>query len=372
MTVIDAKTATSLRAVAGDLLSDAEKAGEVAEEALSAVARAVAGHQREPIVAGIGGGSLADASYRAATTDGTVPAEVAASAPAPLVLRRDLPFWGVAGRGAPPDWAAGRTARSIGPLAGALGQQTWIDVFEPAMQITFRRGATSAPFLVLAGVSVTWSNSVAALGPGSVWISARLLAPAAPAGAWVGLTIASGRIEGAAGAGPGAGDVIVSPTAVLTLSLTLAPPAATAGQGPGADARAMDARLPANVTFSISATEVHVDARGGERLDVYDSAVQLKFDGHAPSYVPALLSVLIPARPKPTTFKFAKVLSKLMEPSGEASISAAGWALPITVADASTLWAAAGCGSLALHLGEGVAASPGQDRPVDCSPTTCG
>jgi hypothetical protein len=361
MAVIDAETATSLRAVAGDLLLGEEKAGEVAEEALRAVARAVAGHQREPIVAGIGGGSLADAIYRTATMGPAVPVEAPAPASEPLVLRRDMPFWGVAARVAPPAWAAGRAAQSIGPLAGGLGQQTWIDVFEPATQIIFRRGAVSAPFLVLAGVSATWSKSAAALGPGSVWISARLLAPAAPAGAWVGLTIASGQIDGAGGAGPGGGDVVVSPTAVLTLSLTLAPPAAAAGHGPGADARSADVRLPANVTFSISATEAHVDARGGERLDAYDSAVKLKFDGHAPTYLPSLLSVLVPARPNPTTFKFAKVRSNVMEPSGEADITAAGWALPITIADPSTLWAAAGCGSLALRLGGGVGiAWPGQ------------
>ena len=283
MTVIDAETAAMLRAVAGDLLPGEEKAGEVAVEAISALTHAVAGHRRTDR-AGIGGGSLADASYRAATLTVAAPATGRAAVPVPLVLRRDLPIWSLSGRAAAPTWAAGRAARSIGPLYGSARSED-LD----------RRFSTSD-----AGHIPAWSDRgpvpralggfdhvvEVERGPGTGQRLDQCSATRSGSADWL-VGWAHHRIWPDRGSdGRGTRDWRRGCFAIGNRHTQ--PEAGTAGRGgrTGIGGRRANGGRPAAGechVHDLRHRRARVQPQGGEHLDVYGSAVQLKFDARAPA-----------------------------------------------------------------------------------------
>src|ERR1700676_455468 len=308
------------QATIGDLLPSEDPTGSaVLFAARATTARAFAGGQRrQPLDVGPGGAALAAAGQGSALEPGAEPDAGGGGAPgtAPLVWRRDLPLWTLPGGAAPPPWAVGREARSLGAMRGVLGQPVWLDVFDPLPQLRYRREAAADPFLVLAGCQTAGSPQAVVLGPGSVWLRAQLLAPDAPPAGWVGLRIKSGRIEAAAQL-TGSPEVSIAPQVEVTLTLDLAPPAAAAGSGPGADARAADVQLPQSVTFVIATAQARVTALAPALLAAYGSSVTLHWQGGAPpTYRPELQSVLIPTAAGSATFAFAHALSQLVQPAG--------------------------------------------------------
>lgn len=322
------------------------------DEARAAVYAALAGGQRQAIHAGIGGGTLAGA-VAAAPAPTPAPAELAgeAAAAAPLVLRRDLPLQPLTGPGALPAWAVGRAATTIGPLVGALGQPVHIDIFPPIEGSSLRRAAQRSPLVRVAGTTLRWGpDGSGRIGQGSVWLPARQFDATVTPASWVGLTVSGGTITGArATVGPD-GTLIVPDDATLTIELDLLAPAAPAGHGPGEDARAADVRLPGQATFVLAPVGGHVGAVAHALLTVYGETV--RFEGlvgnaHLAS---TLGSLFVPLKAAPAGWHAAHHESTLVTLAGGGGIEAAGWALPVTVADPSTLGAAAGTGQLALRI----------------------
>lgn len=331
------------RSVIGDLTAPEEDAALI-EAAWSAVSAALAAGQRQAIH-GLGGGVLAAAGRQ-------LPGGEAGPAPSmqpPLVLRRDLPLQPSTGPGSLPQWAAGRAAETIGPLTGALCQPVLIDVFASLPATSLRRAPASSPFLLIVGPTPGWDGEGRAqLGQGSIWIAASLFDPAISAGTWVGVTVNSGVISGAAPTPGPDGVLVVRDGDTLTLELDLAAPAPASGTGPGEDAREADVRLPAHASLTLAPAGGTVTAVGDALVTAYGVTVRLSAPAGPTRFVPALGSLLVPMSPDPGHWEPAAHASSLVALSEGGSVNEAGWALPVTVADPATLGAAGGAGGLAL------------------------
>lgn len=329
------------------------------EAAAQAVRAAVVGGQRSGLAAGVGGGpSSLSGPVRVAPTRG------APASAEPQVLRRDLPLQPPTGPGALPAWAVGRAARTLGPFRGSLGQQVSIDVFDvPATTTMFRRASAATPFLVVAGPAITWApGGTASFTAGGVWLAAPLFDPAAPADGWVGLAVYGGTLNDAL-ATPGPDGVLVVPDAAhVMLGLTLAPPVPPAppmGPAPGGDARAATVDLPATVEVAVDAAVATVTALAPARLNAYGAAVRLDGLAGAPGYIADLGAVLVPTMADVTQWSAGTPTSTLTTLAGTGTLTASGWALPVTRGPASSLGQPAGVGSLALGLADLTLTLPG-------------
>ncbi|MGH9058408.1 MAG: hypothetical protein ACRDZY_02665, partial [Acidimicrobiales bacterium] len=285
------------------------------------------------------------------------------------MLRRDLPLQPLSGPGALPAWAVGRRPETIGPLKGALGQPVFIDVFNQVTTTMLRRASRATPFLVVAGPPPVVNNAGdLAVGEGSVWLSAPLLDPAAPAGGWLGVTISGGSIRGAAATpGPG-GELVVPDGARVVLTLQPVSPTPTAGSGPGQDARDAVVDVPATVEFVLGLHDGQVTAIDHGRLTAFGQTIRLRGAAGRAAYVDDLASVLVPMPPDADAWQVTQAMSTLANLAGRGPLDQAGWALPVTVADSSTLGAAAGAGAVAVQIEGLTLVIPGPARPLPLGP----
>jgi hypothetical protein len=286
------------------------------------------------------------------------------------VLRRDLPLQPLSGPGSLPTWAVGRRAETIGPLTGNLSQPVFIDLFNQVATTPLRRGSRATPFLVVAGPApVANGAGTLALGEGTIWLQASLLDPAAPAGGWLGMTIAGGSIGGSSATpGPG-GELVVPDGAQVVLTVEPVSPAAAAGAGPGQDARDAVVDVPAKVEFVLGLLTGQVNAIDPARLTAFGQTARLNGLAGTIGYVADLASVLIPMQPDTATWRVAQARSTLATLAGGGALDQAGWALPVTVADSSTLGAASGAGAVAVHVDGLTLAFPRTAQPLPLGPT---
>jgi hypothetical protein len=274
-------------------------------------------------------------------------------------------------------WSSGLApSESLGPFLDKLGRPAWVDVYPIVRILRFERSPGAAPFLVVP-VSVIVRYD-ALLGPhhpppvefdlaaGSVWIQSRQLASGAPADGFTGLRIKGGTIRLSAPPviGPG-GAVVVPPSVTVTLSLTLDPPAAATGSGPGADAREATAGLPATVRFVFTAAGARLDHADPARMVAYGCEVSLNVTGAAPSFVSAFNLIAFAATPGVPAFSVGGVASTTFVPAGSAPIQSGAWTVPVATVDPSHLGQASGAGALAVNLAPGLKATwLGQGRPA--------
>jgi hypothetical protein len=314
------------------------------------------------VVAGAGSGPLA-------TITSSIPLP-AGPEQAPYVLRRDLPLQPLSGPGSLPTWAVGRQAETIGPLTGNLGQPVFIDLFNQVATTPLRRASRATPFLVVAGPAPVENGAGnLTLSEGTIWLQASLLDPAAPAGGWLGMTIAGGSIGGSS-ATPGPGSELVVPDgAQVVLTVEPVSPTATAGAGPGQDARDAVVDVPAKVEFVLGLLTGQVSAIDPARLTAFGQTARLNGLTGTIGYVADLASVLIPMQPDTAMWQVAQARSTLATLAGGGTLDQAGWALPVTVADPSTLGAASGAGVVAVHVDGLTLAFPRTARPLPLGPT---
>ena len=314
------------------------------------------------VIAGVGSGPLA-------TITSSIPLP---SGPeqAPYVLRRDLPLQPLSGPGSLPTWAVGRQAETIGPLTGNLGQPVFIDLFNQVATTPLRRASRATPFLVVAGPApVANGAGNLTLSEGTIWLQASLLDPAAPVGGWLGMTIAGGSIGGSSATpGPG-GELVVPDGAQVVLTVEPVSPTATAGAGPGQDARDAVVDVPAKVEFVLGLLTGQVNAIDPARLTAFGQTARLNGLTGTVGYVADLASVLIPMQPDTATWRVAQARSTLATLAGGGALDQAGWALPVTVADSSTLGAASGAGAVAVHVDGLTLAFPRTAQPLPLGPT---
>lgn len=284
-------------------------------------------------------------------------AEAAAAAePVPLVVRRSLPAAVLGNPHLVSAAVAGMLPQVIGPFVDQLGALHWFDLFSSVQQTAITRTPDATPFLLLPlALPAGPVPTTLPVGAGSLWIGAQWLAPAAPAGSYVGIRISGGTLTFSQAASVDAGGLQIAGATTLTLTVQPDSPAGPVGGGaPGADGGAVVAAMPAEVTFVFTEPGAKITAAGNASLTAYGSAVALHWQPAAPAYEAALAQILIPFQPQSAGFAAGSVLSTLFRPAGTAPIEGGAWALPVTVAAPAQLGAAATAGLLALVLGPGL------------------
>ncbi len=252
-----------------------------------------------------------------------------------------------------PAWANGmEQGERLGPFLDPLGVGNIVITIPLTLSKTFAFGSAAAGFALLPVTGAPASATNFTLGAGSVWLAAQLLAPTAAAGSFCGFLISGGTLTASATVTLQGGTYVVPTGATLTLTATLAPPAAGTGS-PGADLTSAEVTIPPTVTIQLTQTAATVEALGNASLGVYGTSLSLTWNKAAPLFVPNLSVVLVPCTSSVSTFAFTTVHSTLFEPSGSAPIVGAGWALPVATAAIGSLGEAKGAGSLLVGLGAG-------------------
>jgi hypothetical protein len=149
------------------------------------------------------------------------------------------------------------------------------------------------------------------------------------------------------------GAYVIPNAATVTVTATLVAAPAVSGAGdPGADAAAATFTPPATVTVEFRHASAGFSSVAPASVWAYRCEVQLLWSGAPAATMADQPSVLIPCNSAPLAFAFSTVLSELFIPSGTASITSCGWALPLVTATVTTL-PAAGPGAGHLVLGGG-------------------
>jgi hypothetical protein len=254
-----------------------------------------------------------------------------------------------------PAWARGMApSKRLGPFIDALNLHHIVPIFPitTAIQFSFAGAAGFAVFPVEWGPH---SSTSLRLGAGSVWFSAPLLAAGAAAGSFTGFLISDGELTASAALTLQNGAYAVPDGATLTLTATLAPPAAGSG-APGADLTSASIALPASVTIEFTQTSAAVTALSEASLILYGSPVSIAWPSYAVDLLPGGAGLVVVGAPDTTSFGFNTVQSTAFVPSGSAKLVGAGWMLPIAATTITALGEAAGAGSLLLVLAHGAAA----------------
>jgi hypothetical protein len=276
--------------------------------------------------------------------------------PVPLVFPRALPALALGNAALVPAAVAGMQSQSLGPFVDELGALHWFDIFPPLQQTAISRVPSTAPFALLPLAVPTGSiPTTLAIGAGTLWLEAQLLAPASPAGGYAGIAISGGTLTCSVAPTSAVGGLQVALATTVTVTVTPAAPSGPVGGGePGADGGAVVANVPAQLTVVFDQAGAQITAVGAASLTVYGSTVGLKWESAALVYERTLAQLLIPLKPQSPTFIATSVQSDLFEPAGSAAIAGGAWALPVAITAPSQLGAAASAGLLALILDPGL------------------
>jgi hypothetical protein len=194
-----------------------------------------------------------------------------------------------------------------------------------------------------------------ALGAGSVWFNAQLMAAFLPAGSFVGFRITSGALEASVPFVFQNGIYVVPPGAEVLLTATLDPPAVPAcgSSSIGRDVADDTVQMPKTVTISFKSTGAVVQALDTSSATVYGTSFTLTWNGNAPAAIDNNTNLLIPCSVSIANLDFASVSSKDFVADGTAPVVGSGWVLPIARTTLQALGQAVGAGSLLMGLGSG-------------------
>lgn len=250
-------------------------------------------------------------------------------------------------------------AQSFGPFLGPGQLQYWIDLYPIVVQATITRSPASAPFLSVPVELLLHpvGSTVLTLGAGSIWFQSPLLAASAPAGSWTGLKIKGGSITFSAAPTYVGGTIEIAASSTVTVKLELDFVSnEPAGSGPGGDARAVTAQLPAEVTIVFAPSGATVSAASDATLTVYGITLGLHWNIAAPQYQAAVQQIVVPFTASVVTFAPQAAASDLFSLSGSAPIALAGWGLPVTITTPGSLGQASGAGTLDMQVNAGLSA----------------
>ena len=289
--------------------------------------------------------------------------------PRSLVFVREVPIRESLLHASVPSWAAGaRVDQSVGPFVNKDGRRFWFDFYplakltalyvqgvsEPALlykEGPRRREAGDASERARAGIEFR-------LGKGSVWINARFLTTGAPAGSYVGLTIAGGRIGVSSAPSTQNGKLTVPTNATVSVQLELAQATVTnADQASpyGADARDLQLDLPRSFAFHFSAQGHAIDAVGDARWELYGQELQFtRRANDAATYDPLLQRVLVPFSSSEGEVRIRGARSEFHILGGTADIVRSAWALPIAAIDITQPPEAQGTGAMLVQTNQGL------------------
>jgi len=214
----------------------------------------------------------------------------------------------------------------IGPIRDRLNRPIVIEIFSPVRKLIVKVAGSPEPWMLLTQAQVPQvpaaSGTRVRIRRGTVWVLARALAPAAPAGAYVGFSVDEGVLEFSA-APAIAGDTLTtgSPVKVsLQIKQTIDPDPDLAVTAPP----------PAELTFKWSAGGVTVDSSDGA-ASIGPTSFEFKPDGTL-RYDGVYRQVVLGYRARPREILSSVLSADTFEIDGTADLAEVGWAVPITVA----------------------------------------
>ena len=283
--------------------------------------------------------------------------------PRSLVFVREVPIRESLLHASVPGWAAGaRVSQSVGPFVNKDGRRFWFD-FYPLVKLTalYVQGITEPALLYQAETRrrpVEQARLGFSLGKGSVWINARFLTTGAPAGSFVGLTIAGGRVTLSAAAVNQNGTLTVPANATVSVQLDLEQAPVTDADDDslyGADARHLDLELPRTFSFHFSAQSHAIDAVGDARCELYENDLRFSRRGDDPAVYDGILQrVLVPYAASAEALRIDGTRSEFHTLRGTAPITKSAWALPVATIDITQPPEAQGNGALLIQATQGL------------------
>jgi hypothetical protein len=194
------------------------------------------------------------------------------------------------------------------------------------------------------------------LGPGNVLLLAQQIATNSPVDSITGFRIKSGTLTFPANISVVSGVVHIAHAETIQLDAVLDPPAAPPPvTGPGADATAAVATLPASVVIVFAPAGGQVTTFPAFSAKVYGTSFALTRSPAAPHFDSVLQQILVPASATPAAFTIAADQSTLLTLSGSAPITGGAWSLPV-VAGVPPQGTILGAGNVAILLGSGLQA----------------
>ncbi len=326
--------------------------------------------------AGISGDGSGAVGHVAPLERATLARETAERGGEYRVYRRESPISSPFAPLTTPDWARGAAiAETVGPLRALDGRIFWFDFFrvvrlvpvffagdaQPAFLFSFRErrfGFTDILDVrdILGFFSPLALSNSYAMEQGSVWVRADLLAPAAPAGSYIGLSVRGGTLTFTPRVSEEDGRLTISPGGRCAIHLDLSSPAEPPGAvDAGRDAATASVTLPASCDIELAFGAGVVTQLADARWTVYGQSISfVRRANAAPYWEPTLLSVVVPYDASERAIALREVQSPFATLEGRARITRAGWTLPVATIDVTNPSDAAGAGGLAVQTERGL------------------
>lgn len=245
-----------------------------------------------------------------------------------------------------------KLANRVGPFIDVGGRQIYFNLYGSAHGRTVHVPGLGRPALVMTSgrlPDVAHSVFRLSLDPGTIWVLASLLDPAAPEDGYVGFNVVSGSaILPAIPTVAGDRLTLAAPGPIhLSLMLTApSPPSANPACSFGAIV------APQAITITLFGAPAFSGVQGS--LSLGDSITEMEA-GSGIEFDSTWNMVAFGCSPQLERLDLAHIVHAIAQFSGELPIDHAGWAVPVTrPSDPNTLGEAdAGAAGWLLHLGEG-------------------
>jgi len=287
------------------------------------------------------------------------------------VFVREVPIREELIHGSIPQWATGaKVDHTVGPFKTIDGRQYWYDFFrveefitlyvqgisEPALLFKVRKGrAARFNFDSIIGINLTKTYD---LVKGSIWINSKFLAPNAPSGTYVGLSISDGSVKLSRQPVNLNGKLTVPANTTVTVDLNLAQQkvqGADRRSKYGKDARNMKLSLPDTLKFHFTAQGRTIDKVGNASWQLYGQAQQFKWSKQKQvAYDAVLQRILFPFEPSEQNVEIKKNASEFNVLNGSSEIDRSAWALSVATIDITQPTVASGNGAIFVQGKEGL------------------
>jgi hypothetical protein len=314
------------------------------------------------------------ASLLERSTPDDVPEALAAAQPAEFrVFRREAPIASPAAALTVPAWGRGAAvAETVGPLRASDGRLFWFDFFRIVRLVPVHFAGDPQPAFLfhvrerffrpgdpidVAEILTFFRGNRYTLAPGSVWTRADLLAAGTPAGGYVGLKVSGGSLTFTPPVTTQGGKLTIPAGGRCSIHLDLeaAPAPGFPAGAAGSDAAEAALVLPGLCVIELLDGHGTIARVGDGSWTLYGQPIEFAArENPAPTWEPALASVLVPLGVSEPAVSLRSVTSPFATPAGEAPIERGGWALPVATIDVAHPTEAAGNGGLAVRARKGL------------------
>jgi len=273
---------------------------------------------------------------------------------------RDVPIQEHLLQASLPDWAAGsKVDHSIGPFLNKDGRKFWYDFFPIIKLISLYIQGDTTPALLFniranPGDPLLKQYSII---KGTIWINSKFLAPTAPAGSFIGLTIDGGRLSLSKNPVKQSGKLTVTADTEISLRLALKQPEKIPGPISifGVDAKNLKLELPKNLALHFSGQGRTIEEVGDGAWNLYGDKLKFSWnEAEQTLYDPILKRVVVPFKADRNKLQIKSCASPFNTVSGTAPIEKSGWTLPVASIDINQPTEAAGIGEMMVKTGSGI------------------